>query len=294
MHSLLAQSEQRWSLLIRDDASQDETRHIIDGWQSRLESRIDVLSDSGQTNLGVAGNFSRLLQTSRAPYLMFANPDDVWMPDKIEQTLHAMTTAEKRWGRAMPCLVHTDLQIVDGTLQPVADSLWRYQGLVPHRGHSFSRMCVENTVWGCTAMLNRALVDLGGDVPPESHHEDWWMALVAASFGKIVSLPLVSIKWRRHGHNDSQISSLEGALRDALASPLRMRGRLRDLMARARPRVRVLLARYRDRMSASQIAAAEAFLNLDLQDPVRKRLALMRHRLLFTSWRRNLGLLIFI
>ena len=203
----------------------------------------------------------------------------------------ATQDAEREAGVDSPCLVHTQLRMVDADLRCIAPAFWRYQGICPNPGRPFSSVLVENTVWACTAMLNRALVELAGEIPAESHHEDWWIAMVAAAFGVTVSLPEQTIDWRRHGQNDSDVSQLSSATSSALLAPRKTRRRLRDLLDANRPRVEVFLRRYGARLNARQIAAAEAFIALNSMGPIRRRWSVLRHRLLFTSWRRSAGML---
>jgi glycosyltransferase involved in cell wall biosynthesis len=294
LNSVLSQTETRWSILVRDDGSTDGTRDRLAEWAGRLDGRLAMLPDSGSTNLGVAGNFSRLLAASDAPYVMLANPDDVWHPDKIAISLDAMRRAEAPTDGYLPCLVHTDLRIVDAGLREIASSLWSYQGLFPQRGHALSRICVENLVWGCTTMLNRALVDLAGGVPVESHHEDWWLAMVAAAFGRIVSVPVATIDWRRHGANDSEVSPLQRATGAALASPRSVHVRLHELLLKSRPRAQAFLRRFGEKLTPRQRASIEAFINLPYENPARRRLSVVQHGLWFTSWRRNFAMLLLI
>lgn len=293
-NSVLSQTETRWSFLVRDDGSTDGTQERLTEWADRLSGRLITLPDSGSANLGVAGNFSRLLAASDNPYVMLANPDDVWHPDKVAISLDAMRKTEARTGALLPCLVHTDLRIVDAQLREIASSLWTYQGLFPERGHALSRICVENLVWGCTAMLNRALVDLAGDVPVESHHEDWWLAMVAAAFGEIVSVPVATVDWRRHGSNDSDLSELKRATRTAVTSPSSVHNRLHDLLLKSRPRALAFLRRYGGKLTSHQRAALDAFINLSHENFARRRLSLVQHGLWFTSWRRNLAMLLLV
>jgi glycosyltransferase involved in cell wall biosynthesis len=294
LDSIVRQTSVDWSLLVRDDGSSDATqRHLVE-WNRRLGSRMKILPDSGAVNLGVAGNFSRLLAASSAPYVMFANPDDVWYPSKIETTWRAMRSCEAECAAGTSCLVHTDLEVVDAQMRRIAPSLWAYQGLKPNRNQRLSRFMVENTVWACTAMINRPLVDLAGAIPEESHNEDWWVALVAAAFGRIVSLPEQTIAWRRHGGNDSVFTRLTEVVWSSAVAPLEKRRHLHSILNASVPRVRVFLQRYRALMSEDQVAAAEAFIGLLGVNAWDRRAAVLRHQLLFTSSLRNLGMLLFL
>jgi len=255
---------------------------------------MQILPDSNQCNLGVVGNFSRLLTTSTAPYVMFADQDDIWHPDKISLTLNAMSIREAEVGTNIPILAHTDLTLVDEQLQVVAPSYWRHQGIFPEKGHSLGHMMVENIASGCTSMMNRCLADLAGEIPREAGFQDWWISLVAAAFGEIVSVPVQTISWRRHAANSSDITKLSEVFRQTLIAAPTMRRHLASLLQASRPRVRVFLSRYRDHLTPSQIASLEAFLRLPELGFFQRRLAVLQHHLFFTSWSRTAGLFLFL
>jgi len=292
--SLIDQDHPYWSLTVRDDGSRDRTIEILEAWRGRFPDRIRLIDATREGNIGVVRSFSTLMQLSAAAYVMLADQDDIWLPDKIRVTLGAMRRREERNAAPRPILVHTDLTVVDAGLRTVAPSFWRYQGLAPGRGRIFPRIMVENIVWGCTTMLNRPLVDIVKFTPPVTTHHDWWIALVAAAFGDIVSLKEPRILWRRHGRNESKISGIRDVSRWALADPRAARGRLARLFDEGRARVALFLEIYRGRLTPSQIAAAEAFLALPERGFLARRLDILRHGLFFGAPIRNAGLLALI
>ncbi len=294
LDSLVAQDYQHWSLLVRDDGSSDATPALLERWQSRLGNRLHILHDSSQCNLGGVVNFSRLLTASTAPYIMFADQDDVWNPEKVSVTLAAMQRREAETGSTRPVLVHTDLTLVDENLRVIAPSYWKYQGIVPKNGHALNHMMLENIASGCTAMLNRPLAELSGEMPREAGLHDWWVSLVAAAFGEIVTIPVQTISWRRHGANDSEITRLSGVFRRTLTGVPDMRRRVARLLENSRPRLRLFLARYRRRLSPRQVADIEAFLALPTLGFFARRRAVLQHRLFFTSWSRTAGMLLLL
>lgn len=291
LESIIQQDYGNWSLTIRDDGSSDRTPEIIQTWQTRLMSRLKISDDTNKINIGVVKSFSRLLENSSAPYVMMADQDDIWLPEKVRLTLEAMRQKEQYAPPARPILVHTDLTMVDQELRTLFPSVWKYQGLAPGRGRPFPRIIVENTVWGCTAMLNRPLIELVGCIPVTTLHHDWWVALVAAAFGDIVSLSDSHILWRRHGHNESEVSGINAVSRHAISNIKSAHQRLAELFEESRPRVRSFLERFREQLRASDIAAAEAFLDLPQHTPIERRLDIFRHGLFFGARLRNLGLL---
>lgn len=292
--SLSSQTTSDWRLLARDDVSSDETPAILQRWQSHLGSRMEILSDSGKVNLRYHGNFSRLLAESTAPYVMLADPDDVWMADKIEASVAVIKRMEDVCGASTPCLAHSDLFMVDRELRPIAPSLWSYQGLYPKRFRTLSRFLVENTVWGCTLVANRALVNLAGATPEAAFHTDWWMGLVASTFGRIEVIDRPTIYWRRHGANISQTSSMLERLSDVLRPSNSLHQRLQSIMVENLERAAAFHRRYDHLLSEKHKRTLSAFQSLPNLSPVQRRLAIIKYHFLFTSHRRTLGSLVYV
>ncbi len=294
LKSIAGQDHENWSLLIRDDGSSDATNAIVQRWRRDYPEKISVIDERLDSNLGAVRSFSRLLEQSRAPYVMFADQDDVWLPGKVRLTLDAMRRQERMRGDDRPVLVHTDLTIVDENLRIVSKSLWKYQGVAPGLHPKLSRIMVENCAWGCTTMLNRPLITTLGSIPPEATYHDWWIALVASAFGDIVAVHEQTILYRRHEQNESQISDIRRVSRSAFANPKAPRQRLGRIFEKSRPQVAKLLVLYRERLAPAQIAAAEAFLRLPERSFLARRLDILRHGLFFSGGVRTAGLFVFI
>ena len=197
--SILAQSNQDWQLLIRDDASDDDTLNIIKDYVARYSDNIKLIEDSG-CHLGASLNFQRLLENSIAEYIMFSDQDDVWLPPKIEATLNLMKATEKAYPNK-PILVHTDLRVVDSQLKTIAKSTWRYQRSFPETGNDLSKVILQNVATGCTIMINRKAKTISLPIPKEAVMHDWWIAINVAKHGKIVYIPDQLVLYRQHHNN---------------------------------------------------------------------------------------------
>ena len=133
---------------------------------------------------------------------MFCDQDDVWLPDKIERTLFAMHKAEQTYGKETPLLVHTDLYVVDSDLQ-VTHPSFREMSNLDYRRTALNSLLVQNTVTGCTTMINRALRDRVTPIPGQCVMHDWWLALAASAFGQIVPLESErTVLYRQHTANE--------------------------------------------------------------------------------------------
>jgi len=207
LDSLLSQSYSNFIIVSRDDSSDDKSLEVMQRYAEKFPEHFHVLNSDG-VNLGACSSFSFLIQyvlENKAilgldnAYMMFCDQDDVWKPNKIEESLYAMQNQETLSAGA-PVLVHSDLEVVDSKLHPLADSLFKYQGISSSR-KSVWRLLILNTVTGCTAMINESLATLVGPIPNDAIMHDWWIALVASGLGKIVTIDEALVSYRQHDTN---------------------------------------------------------------------------------------------
>lgn len=208
LQSILAQSFGQLTVLCRDDASSDGSAAILAGFAERYPKQIIVIDDA-LGNLGARANFSRLMQlaldlptgTKGAinTYFALSDQDDVWHPSKLATLLSAMQQLEAGQPE-IPALVHSDLQVVDESGGVIAPSMAKFQGLRPDRDR-FAAQLMSNTVTGCTALMNRALLARSTPVPSQAIMHDWWISLVASAFGRRRFLTQSLVDYRQHGNN---------------------------------------------------------------------------------------------
>jgi hypothetical protein len=196
--SIHAQTLRPARVLLRDDGSSDGTQALIHQLQQRYGAWLQVLPAEG--NLGCTANVNRLLQATTAPYVALADQDDFWLPEKLGQSLARLQQLEAIHGTTMPLLVHSDLELVDQAGTPLSATYLRRQRLDPLRTAPADLM-LTNVVTGCTALLNRALLERALPIPPQALMHDWWLALVASAFGQIELLPERTVRYRQHAGN---------------------------------------------------------------------------------------------
>lgn len=197
--SIMGQSFQNFQLFIRDDCSTDATPKIIKEFTKKFPSKI--ISLPAERNLGIIANFSALMEASESPYIMLSDQDDIWEKDKIEKTIAEMSALEKCHGSEIPLLVHTDLRVVDHNLQLIDPSFWRHMKLTPDSSHTVQKLILQNVVTGCSMLMNKKLLEMSLPIPKEAMMHDWWLALVAAAFGKISCVKTPTILYRQHNNN---------------------------------------------------------------------------------------------
>lgn len=198
LDSLLRQTCKEWQLEVRDDGSTDDTMNIIQDYAQR-DARIHVRHDSKKR--GAKDGFLWLLENTEAEYFMFCDHDDVWLEDKIECTWSAMREGEKE-NPCKPCLVHTDLCVVDQDLQELHPSYWAFCHFREKQFSSKYFHLFYNNVTGCTMMLNKKAKDVSLPYPQETQmHDSWVTAAVLWRGGTIVNVAKPTILYRQHGDN---------------------------------------------------------------------------------------------
>jgi len=198
LESILAQTYQNWELIIRDDNSKDATQQIITDYLS-TDKRIKQIK-SGDLHGTACRNFSQLFDWAyqeKKQYILFADQDDVWLPNKIEQSLHHIEEEEKKYGEKTPLVKYSKFKFIDGEGNPIHTLLKLPANL------SLKVLLTENYAWGCTMILNRAAIDLIKHIPPESVNHDYYIALVVSAFGRVSLIDEALVLYRQHQNNVS-------------------------------------------------------------------------------------------
>lgn len=199
LKSLVAQCGVDVTVLVRDDGSSDGTVAILDEWQRR-----GALSWYTSANMGPGKSFMHLLQTaSPGAYYAFCDQDDVWLDNKLALTLEKMKTVEAA-NPGKPVIVHTDMYVVNESLEVMHDSFWRSSGLRPDVLRTFPYLCVCNSVNGCTILMNGAARELIIEkyVEQDSIIHDVISALTVSYYGGIIDyIDTPTVLYRQHSSN---------------------------------------------------------------------------------------------
>ncbi len=201
LESLDRQSDQNWQLICRDDASQDNSLDILRDFQKNHPDGKVVIIPSNGENLGVINNFNSVLLKCGSPYILLADQDDIWLPEKIALMREQITLIEQEIGNKVPILVHSDSEIIDAGGKRISKSLHRHQKLHPAEKTNLKNLLVQNTVSGCTAIINQALSQKALPIPDKVKMHDWWLALTAVAAGRLEYLDKPLVKYRQHDEN---------------------------------------------------------------------------------------------
>ena len=281
--SILHSDFQDFELLIQDDCSTDRTVEIL---ESLGDPRIKVRVNDAPSGSAAMNFMSALVNTETDSYIMFADADDFWEKDKISRTLDLMKKTEASAPASAPVLVHTDLSVVDSSLEQIASSLWEYEKISPERT-ALNQLLAQNNVTGCTVMINSALKECVPSIPDSFVMHDWWLALCASAFGKIAFLREPLIRYRQHGGNS--VGAYDAGSLSASARKLADREKTRRIYDSMFSQAECFAQYYRDRLTEDQYRICMAYGAMKDQSKLQKVCSVFRNRFWKNTLIRNIG-----
>jgi glycosyltransferase involved in cell wall biosynthesis len=228
LDSLRAQTHTEWVCVISDDASSDEAYARLE--RLTADDARFVVSRAAERG-GAYANFARALAMvpASAEHVALADQDDRWYESKLETLLGALGDAR---------MVFSDMRLTapDGTL--ISDTYWTRR--VPNHDN-YASLLLGNSVTGAAALFRRDLLDHALPLPPRvgNLYHDHWLALVAASTGRIAYVDRPLYDYVQHpraviGHSGANVGVVGGGLLRRLAAlrgrpPGRLRGEWRRI-----------------------------------------------------------------
>lgn len=186
-----------FELLIGDDCSTDGTAGVALQAQRDHPERVRVITSDA--NVGLNGNYARLLRAARAEFIAYCEGDDFWSdPTKLQRQIDYL--------RAHPDVgaVHTDFDHIlwrDGRWRRLADSMQhRCNGRPVPEGDIFPVLLRGNFIQTCTlcfrAKFARECLDQGA-LKDAYAVNDWPLCLYIAAQSKIDYLPGSTAVYRK-------------------------------------------------------------------------------------------------
>lgn len=199
LNSLVNQSYKEFIIVAHDDGSDDGTLDLLGEYEDRFPDNFLILKDNICCG-GAKENFSHLIRSVDFDYAFFCDQDDVWNENKIQEHMEVLCQQSNE----VPCVVYSDLKVVDEHLNVISESMWEFQNTGPHLTRNIKKLACRNSLTGCAMAFNNAAASLyrASDTSDILMH-DWWMALVVAkAHGKLIPIDRPLILYRQHGFNE--------------------------------------------------------------------------------------------
>lgn len=287
--SLLASTYQDFEILITDDMSKDSTVNILKEYEAKHPDKIHVFQN--EKNMGYILNFLTGICRTTSEYIMLCDQDDVWKPDKIEKTLNRLKKIEEKYGKTVPNAVFSDAVVVDQNLNTINQSFFESGHLKP-LNTDLSHILMENKLIGCTVMINAALRKIlqEHDLPQKAKLHDWWIALIAATFGNISFINEGLLLYRQHGSNAVGDTGFAAYFKTRITSLRKQKESLLVLQNQAGE----FLKLYGSMMSDDKKIIIQRFARLNQMNCINRRIVIMREGYLKSGIVRNFGLMLIV
>lgn len=221
LESLNAQTYPNLMLYVRDDCSLKLPFEELEALVGECITAFPYEIRRNERNLGSNGTFELLTREAEGEYFAYCDQDDVWLPEKL-------TILQETLEREHAQLVCSDMFIIDGDGKRVANSITKIR-----RHHRFKsgegiakELLVSNFVTGCAMLIRAKTAKEAMPFCPDMVH-DHYLALYAASKGKLISLPRQTIYYRVHMSN--QTLAMAGVRDKASYLEVRIRGLIHRL-----------------------------------------------------------------
>ena len=197
IESIFAQTVVPDEIIVTDDRSTDATAAILEEYAKTTSLRY-VIND---TQLGFVKNFEKAISLCSGEYIVLADQDDVWLPEKIEMLLNKIEDN---------LLVYSDAELVDSKLIPLGKRLLNPAKTKTIEGNGNNKAFVfGNCVSGNTMLFRKELADLALPIPADIPFHDAYLAFYASTCGAIQYVDKALVLYRQHGNNITDSAGLK-------------------------------------------------------------------------------------
>jgi hypothetical protein len=202
--SIAAQTHTEWVCVITLDSPVEEIRSSPALAPFMHDARFVWVENPER--LGLRSNFQKatqLLLERDVDLIAFSDQDDVWLPEKLTESVAAMKV------RGPLSMVYCDAYLlVEGVTRP--ERLHEYT-IKTHGKMSIAERIIQPQVSGFCEVFDASLARLHPTIPVESPDHDHWYSLVAAAYGGVHQIDKPLVLYRQHAGNTIGISTVRAA-----------------------------------------------------------------------------------
>lgn len=188
LDSLFSQTYENIEVVVSDDCSTDETIAILNEYNDKFKMSLYV----NKVNLGFLKNFEKAVSLCKGDYIVLADQDDIWMPEKISILLDEIGDCS---------LIYSDALLINEHDNILPGSLIKNSGVKPVTGKPFEYFVCNSCITGCTSMFKKELVPVALPIPENEISHDWWFSVAASRQGGVKYLDRELIQYRQHASN---------------------------------------------------------------------------------------------
>jgi len=209
--SIIAQTYKNIELIIFDDASQDNSQKVIEGYLPKLKKRFArVVYIPSDKNVGLVKNCNEGIDLARGKYIIGFASDDIMLPTRVEENVKFLEE-HKDYG-----MVYSDAYVFRDWIDLKNINLDKLDYYLRQRkyyfGNIMNQLLVSNFIPAPTVCIKKECFNKVGKYNEDYFYEDYDMWLKIAENYKIgyinKKLALYRIRKNSLGMNKDNISKM--------------------------------------------------------------------------------------
>ena len=188
IESCLNQTHSNTEVCVTDDGSTDATWRVL---EQHYSANTKVKLRRFDCNRGKVAAFNISYAAASGDYIAIIGADDINYPYRVEKQLEYLKQYD---------LVCSDLdQVANNNSAIVTGRLVRKAfGTDCQRQIHFDELLTQPKVFGPTILLKRQLADKIFPLPETLPHEDWYIPLLSAYYGRVYFIDEPLVRYRSH------------------------------------------------------------------------------------------------
>lgn len=190
--SILNQTYKNFELLISDDCSpNEEVKEALKEYEKK-DNRIRLYFQ--EKNLGCTKSFEFLLKQSTAQYIAFSDHDDIWYPNKIEESIKTLKENNVD-------LVYCDANQIDEKGKKLHESYLNYKNMPKVKGKKIILPFSRHIAIGCSQMITKDVKEKMIPFTQNTFAHDWHSTYIASNLKGIYYIDKPLFGYRIHENN---------------------------------------------------------------------------------------------
>ena len=191
--SILNQTHKNFHLIISDDSSiKNEVKEVLKEYEKKDE-RVTVYLNN--KNVGYIKNFEFLLTKSNAKYIAFADHDDIWYNNKIEDCIKVLK--EKNVD-----LVYSDCNQIDENGRIINKSYFKYKNMPIINGKNNILAFSRHIAIGCSTVFTSKIKEQMLPFTESVIAHDWLNVYLASKQNGVAYIEKPLFGYRIHSSNE--------------------------------------------------------------------------------------------
>lgn len=174
-------------IIVSDDGSIDST---IEKIQSLEDKRIMIIYNKHPGS--PARNFANAARLASGDIIFFADQDDIWAENKVELFVEMYRKRNCQYWVGI-----ADGYLIDECGKEIGKTLFEFTGTRP----GFWKNLWKNSFIGCNMACSQEFLNTCLPFPNKLPMHDWWIALLAMTYGEVQVCYAKCFFYRRHLNN---------------------------------------------------------------------------------------------